>query len=134
MRKCSTCKERGLCTRICPAIESILPKDATGANSHREVLMSPEDFEAVAEKQSFSEWTHEETANRYPIADLSRLTQKEKRALLLLAEGYSMRAAARKLKINLKSLQKRVNTGRKRLLGRHPSHLMRGENREAANG
>lgn len=134
MRKCSACKERGLCTRICPAIENILPKDATGANSHREVLMSPEDFEAVAERQSFSGWTHEETANRYPIADLSRLTQKEKRALLLLAEGCSMRAAARKLKISLHALQTRVRSGRKRLAPCHPSRLMRDENREAANG
>ena len=134
MRKCSACKEREDCIRLCPDVESILPKEETGANSHREVPMSPEEFEAVAEMYSFARWDHEETINRHPKADLSRLTSKEKQAFLLLASGLSMRAAARRLKIKLSSLQARVRSTKKRLSPCHSSHLMRDENKEASNG
>ena len=113
MITCNTCKKLDRCTRLCPAVESLLPKEETGKDARHEVKMDTDAFMAVVERYSYAEWRHEEHAAASPRPDLSVLTRKERNALLLLASGLSMREAARRLKINLKSFQKRVSAGRR---------------------
>jgi len=44
----------------------------------------------------------------------------------MLASGMSLRAAARRLKINLNAFQKRVKSARRKMSGGQFSHLMKG--------
>ena len=56
MKTCGRCKDRYACARICEAVESTLPKDESGKDSHREINMPPEHLAAAAEKGSYVLW------------------------------------------------------------------------------
>jgi len=127
MKSCKRCRARAGCVSLCKEVEALLPKEDTGRDAHREVRLSPEVYEALMERVSYAEWHHQEVINKYPSVDLSKLTAKERRALVLLADGLSQREAARRLGIRLSSLQKRVRTARARLSGGRTEQVVEGE-------
>lgn len=126
MKTCRTCAGRDNCTELCPLIEGILPKDDTGKDSHREVSMGPEGFEAVLEKYSYSEWHHLEIISRYPKLDLSGLSYKERRAVTLYLAGLTQSEAAARLKITRATLQTYLRRAFKKLRVIHSSLLIEG--------
>jgi DNA-directed RNA polymerase specialized sigma24 family protein len=115
MKSCANCKRRNRCDRPCAGLEAHLPKDYTGRDPKVEVLMAPADLEVLADAYSYELWIGAGSLSRKPEIDLSRLTAKEKNALMLLAIGMSMRGAAKRLGINLNALQCRVASARKKL-------------------
>jgi hypothetical protein len=124
MTTCKKCKRRDTCAEICGGVERLLPKEMTGKDTHREINMDTDEFMAVSERCSYAEWNYTEVISRHPVLDLSVLTRKERFALLLLASGMPMRAAARRLNIKLSSFQKRVDKGRAKLLACHSAHII----------
>jgi DNA-binding CsgD family transcriptional regulator len=135
MKSCKNCAERKTCNKICPAIESRLPGVDAGRNPKVEVHISPDALEAIAEKASWAEWCESERTEA-PLPDLGALTKKERQAVVLIAKGLSMRAAARKLGIHIKSFQSRIESAKKRLPPRHFPQLVerRGQSRNAGKG
>ncbi|MBI5189090.1 MAG: hypothetical protein HZA22_00250 [Nitrospirae bacterium] len=134
MKTCKTCKTRMTCQSLCPEIESRLPKEYTGKDGRVEVSMDTDAFNAVMERYAYRDWSHDEAVSRCPKVDLSVFTAKEKSAVLLLASGMSQRGAAKRLRIKLSSLQKRVRTARARLSACQFSYLVKGNHIHAADG
>ncbi len=126
MKLCSVCRDRHVCVKVCPELEVRLPKDYTGKDPKMEVGMDPSGFDLAVRRHSYAVWELSERPVRCPAPDLSSLTAKERNALLLLAGGMSMRAAARRLKINLNALQCRVASARRKLGAGQSPHVMRG--------
>lgn len=126
MKSCATCRDRDICVKVCAQVEARLPKEYTGKDTRREVCMDTRVFEAVSDSYSYESWSSGRTARRYPKANLSVLSAKEKNALMLIADGMSMRAAARRLKINLNALQCRVASARRKLLAGQSADVSKG--------
>lgn len=125
MKSCSVCRDRHVCVKVCPELEARLPKDYTGKDPRMEVGMDPASFGPVVEMYSYVLWAESVRPPARRAPDLSSLTAKERKALLLLAEGMSMRAAARRLKISLNALQCRVASARRKLGAGQSPHVMR---------
>ncbi len=114
MITCKTCKKLKTCTRLCPRVESLLPKEDTGKDHHREISMDMDDFLAAAEIYSYTAWHHEELVSTNPALDLSDLSGKEKKALLLMAKGASQREASALMRISRASFRTLINRAFKR--------------------
>jgi len=134
MKSCKKCRERHTCTSICAEVERRLPKDDTGKDAHVEVAMDTTGFEAALAGYSCDQWRHYEIATKQPKLDLSRLTHKELRAVLLLSKGMSQRDVAARLKISRASLRSRINSAFAKLYPAHFSHIVEGENRLRQSG
>lgn len=124
MKSCGSCGKRGVCVKVCAEVEASLPKEYTGRDSRREVGMTEAGMETVMDGHAFTAWSHAERVFTCPKLDLSVLTNKERKAVLLLASGMGYREAARYLKISLNALQSRVKSARARLLAGHYARLM----------
>ncbi|MGA2191756.1 MAG: LuxR C-terminal-related transcriptional regulator [Nitrospirota bacterium] len=127
MKNCGNCGKKKSCGEICPDIERRLPKDDTGKNAHLEVNIEPDRLGEMAESRSFTDWRHCEIIFSYPKLDLSKLTKKEKNALMMMAAGVSQREAAKRLKISRISLRDRMDAIRRKLLPAQKSHLIERE-------
>lgn len=127
MKSCGSCRKRGACVKVCPEVEATLPKEYTGRDSRREVCMSEAGMDAVMDGHAVAAWSYANLASNCPQLDLSALTNKERKAVLLLASGMGYREAARCLKISLNALQSRVKSARARLLAGHCARLMETE-------
>ena len=128
MITCKTCKKLRTCTRLCQKVESLLPKDDTGKDSHREINMDTDDFLAAAEVHSLTAWRHEEFTSRSLSLDLSSLSAKEKRALLLKAKGSSQREASALMRISRLAFRTLINRAITKLRVAHFAHLIEGNN------
>ncbi|HEX9860365.1 MAG TPA: hypothetical protein VGB23_04120 [Nitrospirota bacterium] len=128
MKTCNNCTGRKMCVKTCAEIEAGLPKEYTGRDSRREVGMSEAGMEAALDGHAFSAWSHAELVSSQPGPDLSALTLKERKAVMLVASGMSQRGAARYLKISLNALQSRINSARARLQAGHDARLVKAEN------
>ena len=131
MKSCGTCRDREGCVKICAQVEARLPKEYTGKDPRHEVSMDPSDFGSFVDGYSYSLWTGGVATHKRPDIDLSRLTTKERNALIMLAQGMSMRAAARRLKINLNALQSRVRSARRKFMAGQFADIAKGGGRPA---
>jgi DNA-binding CsgD family transcriptional regulator len=134
MITCKTCKKLKTCTRLCQRVESLLPKDYTGKDSHREVNMDTDAFLAAAEVYSLVAWRHEEYVNKSPEYDLSGLSGREKRALLLMAKGVSQREAAALMAISRASFRTLIKRALGKLHVAHSAHLIEGQHKRRRSG
>ena len=126
MITCGICRKQDRCTRPCPAVESLLPKEETGKDARHEVSMDPEAFQAVVDRYSYSVWHHGELVTSCPRPDLSILTAKEKRALLLTARGFSQRDGASLMKISRLTFRTLAERAVTMLRVAHFAHLVEG--------
>jgi len=126
MKSCLNCKWRKDCVTTCDEIEAGLPGENTGRDPKVEILTAPADLEVLADMYSYEVWIGAGSLSRMPKPDLSKLTAKEKNALMLLARGMSMRGAAKRLGINLNALQCRVASARRRLSAGQIPHTLKG--------
>src|SRR5512135_1797630 len=128
MITCKTCKKQKTCTKLCPRVESLLPKNDTGKDHHREVSMDTDDLLAAAKVYSYTAWHHEELVSASPALDVSALSGKEKKALLLMAKGASQREASALMRISRASFRTLINRALKKLRVAHFAHLIEGRN------
>ena len=134
MITCKTCKKQKRCTSLCRRVESLLPKDDTGKDSHREVNLDMDAFLAAAEAYSYTAWSHEEPVVKGLSLDLSRLTGKERKALLLRAKGVSQRDGATLMGITRMAFRTLISRAVMKLRVAHLAHLIEGNNNEPVGG
>jgi len=129
MRTCKKCKRRGSCNAICPPVERLLPKDETGKDAHREINMDPEAFMAAADRYSHAAWDSTEAKSKCPMPDLSKLSSKERRAVLLIMSGLTQRDAAARMRISRFTLRTLIGRALDKLRVAQGSHLIEGNNK-----
>jgi DNA-binding CsgD family transcriptional regulator len=127
MKRCVQCVEKRYCLKICDEVERRLPSENAGRNSC-EICMSPESIEIASERLSLSGWERFERAVEGIALDLSILTVKEKKALMLIVMGLSEREAAKRLKISRASLRTRISAARRKLIPARNVYLIEEEN------
>lgn len=119
MAGCDRCGKRDVCVKLCAGVEAKLPKEYTGRDSRREVGMGEAGMGAALDRYAVNAWCATGRPADSVEADLSALSPKQRKAVELLAEGMSMRGAARRLKISLNALQSRVESARRRMTAGH---------------
>ncbi len=127
MITCKKCKRRDTCAEICGGVERLLPKEMTGKDTHREINMDTDEFMAVSERCSYAEWNYTEAIFQYPILDLSVLTSKERRALLLIASGLTQREAASRMRLSRISLRTIVGRALEKVRVVQNAHIIEDE-------
>jgi DNA-binding CsgD family transcriptional regulator len=125
MKGCANCGKRDNCRALCERIEGLLPKELTGKDTHREVALDADDFASVVEMHSYARWCGESRRKKSAAVDLSGLTGRERRAVMLLASGLSQREAAARMRITRYALRSLVARGLRKARVAHLAHLVR---------
>ncbi len=115
METCGECPRFEKCDEICLSVKKLIPAVEDGRNSDREVLMAPADLAIAADLHSLSDWSGARTRTSCPRVDLVALSDSEKRALMLIAEGLSYADAAAALGVSRSTVQSYVARARVKL-------------------